>query len=309
MLILPAKPANLHLRQYNTFMSVVEIQAKTILASFKQPDPVFGLKYNMNLYRGCQHQCIYCDSRSACYGIENFHDIQVKSNALDLLRSELPRKRVKGVVGTGSMHDPYMPIEKQYQLTRQALELLVRFGFGVHLNTKSSLVLRDVDVLLELSKKHCSVCLSISTTDDELGRKIEPGASLVSERFAAIRALSAQGIQAGVCMMPVLPFIEDTVENISAVVERAADSGARFIVPWFGMSLRDRQREYYYAQLDRLFPGLRQRYERAYGERYAAPARNASRLSAVFYEACQRFGLGTAVPQATEQQVRQGTLF
>lgn len=277
-------------------MAVIEIQAKTILASFKQPDPVFGLKYNMNLYRGCQHQCIYCDSRSLCYGIENFHDILVKVNALELLQRELPRKRVKGVIGTGSMNDPYMPIEKHYRLTGQALELIARHGFGVNVITKSALVLRDIDLLVEIKKMHCTVCVSISTADDELGRKIEPGASLVSERFAAIQALAERGIQAGVCMMPVLPFIEDNEENIAAIVRRAAESGASFITPWFGMSLRDRQRAYYYDQLDRLFPGLRERYERAFGERYEAPARNAKRLSALFYQLCQEHGLGTAVP-------------
>jgi len=290
-------------------MAVIEILAKTILASFKQPDPLFGLKYNMNLYRGCQHQCIYCDSRSLCYGIENFHDILVKVNALELLRRELPRKRVKGVIGTGSMNDPYMPIEKHYRLTGQALELIARHGFGVHIITKSALVLRDLDLLAEIKKMHCTVSLSISTTDDELGRKLEPGASLISERFAAIHALAERGIQAGVCMMPVLPFIEDSEENITAVVRRAAECGASYVVPWFGMSLRDRQRAYYYEQLDRLFPGLHARYERAFGERYEAPARSAGRLSALFHNLCHEHGLATAAPAAKPQAGEQLSLF
>lgn len=290
-------------------MAVIEIQAKTILASFKQPDEFFGLKYNMNLYRGCQHQCIYCDSRSQCYGIENFHDILVKTNAIDLLKDELPRKRVKGTVGTGSMHDPYMPIEKHYRLTRQALELLSRFGFGVHVVTKSSLVLRDVDVLAEIKKVHCVVSISIATTDDGLGRKIEPGASLISERFRAIAEMAERGLTAGVCLMPVLPFIEDSEENIEAVVRQAADCGASYIVPWFGMSLRDRQRAYYYDQLDRLFPGMRQKYERAFGERYSAPACNANRLKAVFDAACDRYGLKIGAPIYRGPQEQQLSLF
>ncbi len=292
-------------------MAVIEIQAKTMLATIPHPDGIFGMKYNMNLYRGCQHQCIYCDSRSACYEIENFnHDVLVKANALELLEKELPRKRIKGVVGTGSMNDPYMPVEKQYRLTRQALELIARFGFGVHVNTKSDLVLRDVDLLQTIGRLHATVCFSISTADDELARKIEPGAPVSSERFRAMRALADSGIAVGVCMMPILPFLEDTSENIGAIVERAVENGGSFILPWFGMSLRDRQREYYYAELDRLFPGLRARYERAFGERYECPARNAKALAEKFNEQCERYELGTKVPvKMSQEKPKQLSLF
>jgi len=291
-------------------MAVIEIEAKTILATIHEPDGIFGIQYNMNLYRGCQHQCIYCDSRSQCYGIENFNDILVKRNALELLDRELARKRVKGVVGTGSMNDPYMPVEKHYNLTGQALKLIARRGFGVHINTKSDLVLRDLDTLREISRVHASVCLSISTTDDDLSRMIEPGAPPVSRRFAAIQALAEQGIAAGVCMMPVLPFLEDTVENIIALVERAAENGAGFIIPWFGMSLRDRQRAYYYEQLDRLFPGFREKYERAFGERYGCPARESNHLAEVFYKQCAQHGLETRVPPyRPQQEPKQYSLF
>lgn len=267
-----------------------------MLASVRQPDEIFGLKYNMNLYRGCQHQCIYCDSRSQCYGIENFEDIQVKINALDLLEKELSRKRVKGTIGLGSMHDPYMPVEKLYQLTGQALQLIARYGFGVHVITKSDLVLRDIDLLVEINRVHAAVCLSISTVDEGLARKVEPGAPLPSARLRAIQVLSERGIPAGVCMMPILPFLEDTPENISAIVDDAADHGARFIIPWFGMSLRDRQRDYYYRQLDRLFPGLRQKYQRAFGEQYGCAARNSKKLAELFYDRCAQRGLDTRVP-------------
>jgi DNA repair photolyase len=292
-------------------MAVIEIQAKTMLATISHPDGVFGMKYNMNLYRGCQHQCIYCDSRSACYEIENFnHDVLVKVNALDLLEKELPRKRMKGVVGTGSMNDPYMPVEKQYRLTRRALELIARFGFGVHINTKSDLVLRDVDLLRAIARVHATVCFSISTADDELARKIEPGAPVSSVRFRAMRALADSGIAVGVCMMPVLPFLEDTPENITAIAERAVENGGSFILPWFGMSMRDRQRVYYYEQLDRLFPGLRMQYERAFGEHYECPARNSKALAGLFYSLCERYGLGTHVPQTRNREApRQMTLF
>ena len=139
-------------------MAIIEIQAKTMLASITHPDPIFGMRYNMNLYRGCQHQCIYCDSRSECYQIENFnHDVLVKVNAIELLEKELPRKRVKGVIGTGSMNDPYMPLEKRYNLTGRALQLIGRHAFGVHVITKSDLVLRDLDVLSEIQRVHALV--------------------------------------------------------------------------------------------------------------------------------------------------------
>ncbi len=291
-------------------MAVIEIQAKTILAHIKEPDGIFGIKYNMNLYRGCQHQCIYCNSRSECYGIENFTDILVKVNALDLLEKELPRKRVKGKIGTGSMNDPYMPVEREYRLTGRALEIIARHGFGVHVTTKSDLVVRDADVLSAMGKGRASVCFSVSTADDELGKKVEPGAPLVSRRYLALKALTGQGIQAGVCMMPILPFLEDSIENITAIVEKAVENGASFVVPWFGMSMRDRQREYYYAQLDRLFPGLRAKYEQAFGLHYECPARWADQLSSCFYELCKRYELGTRVPVFPELEVeKQQPLF
>lgn len=293
-------------RQYNQYMAVIEIQAKTLLAHVRQPDDVFGLKYNMNLYRGCQHQCIYCDSRSECYGIENFSDILVKINALELLEKELKSKRVIGAIGTGSMNDPYMPVENRYHLTGQALDLIAKHGFGVNVITKSDLVLRDAARLEVISRVHASVCFSISTTDDDLSRKLEPGAPPVSARFRAMRALSERGIQVGAALMPVLPFLEDTPENIRAVVERAAKNGACFIVPWFGMSLRDRQRNYFYHQLDRLFPGLRQKYEHAFGTRYEAPARNARSLRALFDQLCSQHGIANHIPRFEPAVKRRG---
>ena len=272
-----------------------EIQARTLLSTVKGDDPLFGLKYNLNLYRGCEHQCIYCDSRSLCYGIEDFRDVLVKINAIDLLRKELASKRVKGTVGFGSMSDPYTRAELKYGLTHQALEVLAQRGFPAHRITKSDRILRDLDLLAEVNKVHCSVCITITTADDELARKVEPGAPPSSARFAALRALAERGIHAGVTLMPVLPFLEDQVENIRAIVEQTAANGGTFIIPWFGMSLRDRQREYYYKELERLFPGLREKYEQRYGERYGAPTPNARALEQVFTEACTRLGVGTRV--------------
>lgn len=247
-----------------------EIQAKVLLSHVKQPDDWFGLKYNMNLYRGCQHRCIYCDSRSECYRIEDFdHEILVKANAIDLLRKELASKRVKGTIGTGSMNDPYMPVEADVNLTGQALDAIAEFRFPVHVMTKSDLVLRDLDTLCRINRVYTAVSFTITTADDELGRKLEPGAPLVSKRFRAMKALAEHGIRTGVTMMPILPFIEDDEENVRQIVEQAHAHGASYVIPWFGMSLRDRQRAYYYERLDQLFPGLKREYQRVYGDQYS----------------------------------------
>src|SRR5512136_90012 len=165
-----------------------EVTARTLLSSARQPDPWFGLKYTMNLYRGCQHQCIYCDSRSECYQIENFNqDVLVKVNAIELLRKELAGKRVVGTIGTGSMNDPYMPLEAEKQLTRRALETIEEFLFPIHVITKSDLVLRDLDLLKQISQIYAAVTFTITTSDDDLAKKLEPGAPSPSRRLAAMR--------------------------------------------------------------------------------------------------------------------------
>ncbi len=277
---------------------IKEIQAKTLLARVKDPDDWFGLYYNMNLYRGCQHQCIYCDSRSECYQIEDFnHDVLVKINAIELLRRELAAKRVVGTIGTGSMNDPYMPLESEVRLTRRALEVIAGCGFPVHAITKSDLVLRDLDLLEEISRKtYAAVTFTVTTADDSLSKRLEPGAPVSSRRLAALRTLSRSGILTGITLMPLLPFIEDSEENVRHIVTLAAENGARYILPAFGMTLRDRQRAYYYTKLDLLFPGLRPRYEKAFGERYSAPARNAGRLGRVFNDLCREMGIATKMP-------------
>lgn len=277
---------------------IKEIQAKTILARVKGHDDWFGLYYNMNLYRGCQHQCIYCDSRSECYQIEAFNtEVLVKTNAVDLLRRELAGKRVVGTIGTGSMNDPYMPLEARVGLARRALEVIAEAGFPVHTITKSDLILRDLDLFAAIQEKsYAAVTFTVTTADDDLGSKLEPGAPLSSRRLAAMRRLSGHGILTGVTLMPVLPFIEDNEENIRRVVTLAAENGAKYILPAFGMTLRDRQRRYYYTKLDQHFPGLRAKYQQAFGDQYHAPARNAGRLSELFTELCNRHGIATRMP-------------
>jgi DNA repair photolyase len=220
----------------------------------------------------------------------------VKVNAIDLLKKELPRKRVKGTIGTGSMSDPYLPLEATRRLTAQALEVIAAQQFPVHVLTKSDLVLRDLETLRVIGQLYAAISFTITTADDELGKKVEPGAPLVSRRLAAMAGLAGAGLLTGALLMPVLPFVEDNPENIRAIVTRAKECGASYILASFGMTLRDRQRAYYYAQLNRLFPGLRQQYERQYGNRYSAPARGAARLEQVFKETCERHGIATRMP-------------
>ena len=286
---------------------IKEIQAKTLLARVKGPDDWFGLYYNMNLYRGCQHQCIYCDSRSECYQIEDFdHDVLIKANAVELLQRELAGKRVVGTIGTGSMNDPYMPLEAEVRLTRRALEVIAAAGFPVHVITKSDLVLRDIDLLAEIGRKsYAAVTFTVTTAEDALSKRLEPGASVSSRRLAALQVLSQRGLLAGVALMPVLPFIEDTQENIRLILRLAQAAGAKYILPAFGMTLRDRQRRYYYAKLDLLFPGLRPRYEQAFGERYSAAARNARHLGQVCAEMCVELGMATKIPVFAPRSRRQ----
>jgi len=268
------------------------IQAKTLLSTIKE-DKLFGLKYNMNLYRGCQHGCIYCDSRSNCYGIENFSEIQMKENALELLEGELRKKKVKGTIGTGSMNDPYMPVEKKLLLTRRALEIINIYGFPVHILTKSNLVERDIDILKKINKVYCAVSITITTAEDNLSSLIEPGAPKSSDRFKTIKKLSAEGIYTGILMMPILPFINDTEENIRQIVEKGKAAGAKYILPFMGMTLREGQREYYYRELDKHFPTMKEKYIRNYGYEYNCSSPNSKRLYNIFYELCKKEGIAT----------------
>lgn len=275
---------------------IKEIRAKTLVSRVKGIDTYFGLDYGMNLYRGCQHRCIYCDSRSECYGIEHFdRDVLIKVNAIDLLSDELPRKRKKGIIGTGSMNDPYMPLEETVKLTQRALEVIAEHGFGVHVLTKSGLVLRDVPILKRIARVAAAVSFTITTIDDELAKKVEPLSPPPSTRFHTLETLAEQGIETRIALMPTLPFIEDNWENVSRIVEEANRCGVKTIVPWFGMSMRDRQRAYFYGRLDELFPGLRAKYEAAYGNSYMCPSPNAKDLFDRFTELCASHSIATFV--------------
>jgi DNA repair photolyase len=286
------------------------IQAKTILSSLKKgADSFFGLRYNMNLYRGCQHGCIYCDSRSKCYGIENFTEIKIKQNSLELLEKELRSKREKGTIGFGSMNDPYMPIDKELQLSRKALQIIARHKFPVHLITKSDLVCRDIDILKEISQVYAAISVTITAASDVVSRQIEPGAPVSSQRFEAIRTLSNAGIYCGITLMPVLPYITDTPENIEQLIIKAKESGAKYILAVMGMTLREGQREYYYEQLDKRFPGLKENYQLRYGNDYSCNVPDHKKLWTVFETKCNKVGIPMRMQFFAPKEPIQKSLF
>lgn len=267
------------------------IQAKSLLHKIAHGEMWFGSDYNMNLYRGCCHRCIYCDSRSSCYKITDFDRVKVKKDALLILRKELKSKRHKGVIQLGAMSDSYNPFEQEYEITRNALALIAHYGFGLSLETKSNLIVRDIDYLQRIHQNADMILkLTITAYDDALSQKIEPGVCVSSERFKALKALSAQGFFTGVVLSPILPFLTDTDENIKAIIHAAYENGASFVYTIGGVTLRENQRDYYYEKLDRLFPGLRNKYQNSYGNRYLCMSKNRE-LIKVFQAECEKYGL------------------
>lgn len=267
------------------------IPCKTILQKNKSSD-WFGNDYNMNLYRGCCHGCIYCDSRSECYRIDDFDTVRAKENCIEILRDELRRKVKTGIIGTGAMSDPYNPFEKTERLTEKSLMLIDAYEFGVTTITKSSLITRDIDLYKQISEHSPVLCkMTVTTIDDKLCRMIEPRVSVSSERFEALAKMSEAGLKTGITLMPVLPFIEDNEENILGIVKRAHECGVKYIYPAFGMTLRMNQREHYYKKLDKLFPGLSDKYRRYYGDRYNCTSPKAKKLWGIFTAECDRLGI------------------
>ena len=268
------------------------VKAKTIMTKVKDGNEWYGVDYNMNLYRGCSHGCIYCDSRSECYHIDNFDIVKGKENMLHILENELSKKRLKGVVGIGAMSDTYNPMEIKYQQTRGALELISKYGFGVSIDTKSDLILRDIDLLKEINlKNNVIIKFTITTPDDNLSKIIEPNVCVSSKRLEAIKLLNDNGIYAGIMMNPVLPFITDKEEDIIKLVKLASEYGAKFIHTYMGMTLRDNQRDYYFNKLDKNFPGLKDKYIKTYGNKYNCLTLNYKKLYKVFTDECDRYGI------------------
>jgi len=268
------------------------VSAKTIIQPVKNGSAWFGHDYNMNIYRGCSHGCIYCDSRSDCYQIEDFNVVRAKENALGIIENDLRRKRKKGVVGTGAMSDPYNPFEKELQLTRNALFILDKYRFGASITTKSSMVTRDVDIFQRI-KEHSPmiVNITITTFEDGMCKKIEPNVSVTSERFEAIRKLSDAGIFVGILMMPLLPFVNDNTENVRSIVREAYECGAKFIFPAFGMSTRSGQREWYLEEVEKIVPGSKEKHNMLYGDSYICTSPNHNDIRRVFMKECDRFGI------------------
>lgn len=248
----------------------------------------------MNLYRGCSHGCIYCDSRSLCYQMNHdFEDIEVKVNALKLLEDALQRKRSKCMISTGSMSDPYIPLEKELQFTRQALELIARYRFGAALITKSDLVLRDLDLLQQIHRQTKAVVqMTLTTADDGLCRVVEPGVCPTSQRFQALRELQRAGIPTVVWLTPVLPYINDTRDNLQNLLDCCVDAGVRGVV-WFGagVTLREGNREYFFRQLDRNFPGMKEQYLREFGLNYQCSSPRNRELTELVRTVCTGRGM------------------
>lgn len=255
---------------------------------------ILSAQNGMNLYRGCTHGCIYCDSRSRCYHIDHdFEDIEVKQNAPKLLEDALRRKRQKGMIGTGAMCDPYMHCEEELGLTRRCLEIIDRHGFGLAIQTKSCRILRDLPLLKSIHEKaKCVVQMTLTTYDENLCRIVEPHVSTTRERYEALKAFQREGIPTVVWLCPVLPFINDTEENLRGILSYCFDAGVKGIICFgMGLTLREGDREYYYQKLDEHFPGLKQRYVKAYGLSYECPSPNADKLWKIFDEECEKRGV------------------
>ena len=251
-------------------------------------------RYGMNIYRGCSHGCIYCDSRSRCYQFtHDFEDIEVKQNAPELLEKALRSKKQKGMIGTGSMSDPYMQCEEQLGLTRKCLEIICRYGFGAAVQTKSDRIMRDIDLLDEINRTaKCVVQITLTTYDDRLCRIVEPNVCNTKRRIEVLEAMMKRDIPTIVWLTPILPFINDTEENIAAILEACARVKVKGIVCFdMGLTLREGNREYYYAALDRYFPGLKERYIRAYGSAYEVLSPKRDSMMKLFRAFCMEQGI------------------
>ena len=263
------------------------VNAKGILTSS-------GGHLGMNIYRGCTHGCVYCDSRSRCYQFTHpFEDVEVKQNAPELLEKALQSKRRRCMIGTGSMSDPYMHCEEQLGLTRRCLEAIQKYGFGVAIQTKSDRILRDIDLLDEINHSaKCVVQMTLTTYDDDLCRILEPNVCNTKRRIEVLERMQARGIPTVVWLTPILPFLNDTPENVTAILQECVRVGVKGVIDFgTGMTLREGDREYYYAALDRHFPGMKERYIRMYGNAYELPSPRAKELRRLFHRICIENGI------------------
>ena len=261
---------------------------------YVQAKGILSAKNGMNLYRGCSHGCIYCDSRSKCYHMEHdFEDIEVKENAIELLESALRRKRQKCMIGTGSMTDPYIPLEMELGYVRKTLSLIHQYGFGFTVITKSNRILRDLDLLKKINNNtKCVVQMTLTTCDETLCRKLEPNVCTTGERFEVLKKLRDAGIPTVVWLSPILPFITDTEDNISGILDMCIEAKVYGIICFgMGLTLRDGNREYFYKQLDKMFPHLKEKYIRKYGNQYMLDSPDNDRLMRLFHQRCSENGI------------------
>lgn len=281
---------------------------------YKTVKGILSSSNSMNIYRGCSHGCIYCDSRSKCYQMDHeFEDIEVKENAIELLEQKLRSKRKKAIIGTGSMSDPYMHIEKSLKMTRKALEAIEKYGFGVTVLTKSSLILRDLDLYKQINiKAKAIIQMTLTTYDKELCKILEPNVSTTYERFETLKTFRDNWIETVVWLDPFLPFINDTFENIKGLMEYCVEAKVKGIICFgIGLTLREGNREYFYQNLDRYFPGLKEKYIQTYGLSYEIKSQNNEYLmdyiktvckeNDIMFELDEVFSYLAKFPSKTEQ--------
>ncbi len=258
---------------------------------YKKYNHILSPHNGLNLYRGCTHGCIYCDSRSKCYKLNHeFTDIEVKEDALKILDSELKKKRNRVMISTGSMSDPYMPLENELNLTHGMLELVLKYKMGVHLQTKSTLLLRDLDLLKQINQySKVVISVTLTTYDETLCRILEPNVSTTKERFEMLKILNENGITCGVWLDPILPFINDNIENIKGILDYCLEARVKYILCFgMGLTLREGNREYFYEQLDRYFPGLKECYEYYYHNNYNVTSLKNAELMKYFLTFCDK---------------------
>lgn len=274
-----------------------EVRAKGILSA----------QNGMNIYRGCTHGCIYCDARSTCYQMQHaFEDIEVKINAPELLEQALRRKRKKCMIGTGAMSDPYLHLEKNLRLTRRCLELIDEYGYGLSIQTKSDMILRDLDLLKRINRKtKCVVQMTLTTYEEDLCRILEPQVCTTKRRIEVLNIMKEEGIPTIVWMTPILPFINDTKENIQHLLEECQKAEVYGIMTFgIGVTLRDGDRQYFYQKLDQHFPGMKERYIRTYGNAYELPVAQEKELMNLVRRECIKAGMEYRTNQLFEYMHR-----
>lgn len=285
------------------------VKAKQLILTSKSTD-WFGAKYGVNIYRGCNFGCIYCDSRSTVYNVGNFDEVKIKENYLELFEKELKSKRITGIINLGAMSDHYNTFEKDEHATRNILKLINKYKFGVNITTKSNLVLRDIDILKKINKhSEVLVSLTITTIDDRLRKLIEPHSSSTPERFMALKTLAENDIYTGITLMPLIPYLNDTLENVLGIVEEAKKANVKFIFAGFGVTQREGQMEYMYAKFDEHFPGLKDKFISEFKGSYGCGRK--SNIHDEFKKKCKEYNIETTMKKimsgaqkyVTEKQV------